>query len=306
MSTDPLPAANDSCAVELHAGPAADPAAPPELLIEVPHGATLARHFAATRSRLVSDLPRNLEDFFFVNTDVGAPECATRVAREFVSGGRGEGKALVIRGLVPRTFIDCNRDAGVALQGFHQAGFTPAIPPYVTAAGDREFLGRRYAAYQEVARAAYEQICGAGGRGLILHSYAPRSVGIERVEEDIVEQLHRAYSEELYESWPRRPDVDLISESDQGERLASPKLVEKVRAAYAAIGIQAEENATYRLHPATMGYRHSAEYPGQVLCVEISRALLAEPFDPFAEMRIGEEKVARICAPIVEALLSSR
>jgi len=301
-----IPAPNESCEVELHAGPRADPSAAPDLLIEVPHGATDALHFEATRCRLTTDLPENLREFFFVNTDVGAPECASWLARELASRDRGTCKTLVIRGLVPRTFIDCNRDAEVALEGFHQAGFTPAVPPYVKEPGDRELLGRLYSAYQEVARAAYEQVCGAGGRALILHSYAPRSVGIERVEEDIVEQLHRAYSEELYATWPQRPDVDLISESDQGERLAPLELVEEVRVAYAAAGIRAAQNETYRLHPATMGYRHSLDYPGQVLCIEISRGCLADPFEPFTEMRIGKQKVSRMCAPIAEALLRTR
>ncbi len=68
-------------------------------------------------------------------------------------------------------------------------------------------------------------------------------------------------------------------------------------------GIQAAENATYRLHAATMGYRYSALYPGRVLCMEVRRDLLADPFDPFAEMKIGASKVARIARVIAAAYL---
>ena len=43
-----------------------------------------------------------------------------------------------------------------------------------------------------------------------------------------------------------------------------------------------------------------------LLCIEISRALLADPFCPFEEMHIGREKVERMSGPIVEALLEAR
>jgi hypothetical protein len=66
---------------------------------------------------------------------------------------------------------------------------------------------------------------------------------------------------------------------------------------------QATENATYRLHAATMGYRYSALYPGRVLCMEVRRDLLADPFDPFAEMKIGASKVTRIARVTAAAYL---
>ena len=52
-----------------------------------------------------------------------------------------------------------------------------------------------------------------------------------------------------------------------------------------------------------MGYRHSTAYPECVLCIEISRALVADPFSPFEEMRIGPEKVERMSRPIGAACL---
>ncbi|MEI6129601.1 MAG: hypothetical protein WCR59_06000 [Planctomycetota bacterium] len=48
--------------------------APPQLLIEVPHGATRTEHFTTLAGWLHGDYPADLIDFFHVNTDVGAPE----------------------------------------------------------------------------------------------------------------------------------------------------------------------------------------------------------------------------------------
>ena len=72
---------NDVHEERLFAGPDAAPDAPPSLLIEIPHGATTAEHYLAARRRMRGDLPADLEQFFFVNTDAGAPECAERIAR---------------------------------------------------------------------------------------------------------------------------------------------------------------------------------------------------------------------------------
>ncbi len=291
------------CEVQALAAPAAPRAAAPDLLVEVPHGATTEGHFDALRRRMRSDLPADLRDFFFVNTDVGAPECALETARLFVHSPKAPAaprKALVLRGLLPRTFVDCNRILG-ATPG-SGAGLTPAIPAYVTAPEDVRLLEDLYGSYQRLASAAYEQVCGAGGLALILHSYAPRSVGIEHVDRDIVDQLHDAYRPERYETWPLRPAVDIISEDEEGACLAPRSLVLAIQESYARMGIHPTENATYRLHRETTGHRHSAQYPGRVLCVELNRELLADPFDPFSEMHIGEAKVQAMSAPLAAGL----
>ncbi|MCP3981583.1 MAG: N-formylglutamate amidohydrolase [bacterium] len=304
------------CEVEL-VGPGA--ASRPDLLIEIPHGASSAEHFSDLRARLVSEFPAGLEQFYFVNTDVGAPECAREIARRLVGEDPPERRFLedaprgarsrlssvaILRCLIPRTFVDCNRAMEVSTDEFREQQFTPAFPEYVTAEADVEILSGLYRRYQECARRAYEWICGDGGRALILHTYAPRSVEIHVIDHDIVSALRRAYEPELYETWARRPDVDVISESGDGASLASPELVAALERSYAKIGIDVTRNATYRLHPATMGYRHSIEYPERVVCMEINRALLADPFIPFVEMRIAAEKAARMAEPAAAALLS--
>lgn len=77
----PPPMANDSfdsipsvADVSFHWGAQAAPAAVPDLLLEIPHGATKASHFDDLAAELVGPFPADLRSFFFVNTDVGAPE----------------------------------------------------------------------------------------------------------------------------------------------------------------------------------------------------------------------------------------
>lgn len=281
------------------AGPDADAGTSPDLLIETPHGATRREHYEALRERLHGPFPDQLEAFFFVNTDVGSFETARRIA-ERVVGREPSRRVEVLRCLIPRTFIDCNRavepEAG-------PAEMTPAMPDYIRDGGDRKLLRSLHRRYVDVGDGLYRAVCGAGGLAVALHTYAPRSVGIDRVDDRIVEALRHAYAPERYERWPRRPQVDVISELSDGTPTAPRGLVEALKAGYARIGVEVAENATYRLYPSTLGQTRSVRYPGQVLCVELNRELLADPFSPFEEMRIGEEKASRMAAPLAEALL---
>ncbi len=319
---DGIASIQDVCEVTVIASPEADPSAVPDLLFEVPHGATRRSHFDAVRHQLSGDLPEDLVDFFFVNTDVGATEVARRVA-ELVAGlPAGSGlrdflgpdlrrqvarlpprKILVLRCLIPRTFIDTNRivDAGSVGSG---TGLSPAVHEYIREKQDAERLYLLYARYQSVAEAAYELVCGSGGLALIPHTYAPKTVSVESHDEGIGSALRKAYEPEQYEKWHRRPAVDILSEGPDGVKLAPPCLAEAIKSNYARIGIRATENVSYQLHPATMGYRRSERYPAQVLCLEIARDLLAEPFAPFEEMRIGERKVETMSAPVAAALVA--
>lgn len=271
----------------------------PTLLIELPHGATRTADYEALRGRLAGELPANLEAFFYVNTDIGTPECAEWLGRALAVEGFG---ALVLRCLVPRTFIDCNRVVAGSTPGAMVDGLTPAVAGYIEDAGDRALLEGLHREYHALTERAYQQLCGAGGLALQLHSYAPRSVGIDRVDAGIVAALRRAYEPEVFATWPERPAVDVICADGDGTMWAAPELVAAVRAAFAAIDVEARENATYKLHPATMGYQYARAYPGQVLCVELSRGLLADPFVPFGESPISARNVERMTRPLATAL----
>jgi hypothetical protein len=288
----------DVCEVEL----IGDPRNAPELLIEVPHGATLERHFDAIRGRLRGALPDDLVAFFFVNTDVGAPECARALAE---LSAPDHGSVLILRCLIPRTFADTNRllDAPADMG----AGITPCIPEYVVDPQDRRVLGELHAAYQDVARRAHAAVCGqARGRALLLHTFAPRTVQIEKLDSGIVDALRRAYAPGVYETWDLRPEVDVISGGADGESFAPHDLIEALRREYGELGIHVAENESYRLHPSTTGYVHSKRCPGRILCVELRRDLLASPFTPFEEMRIDPGLARRMAEPIARALRATR
>jgi hypothetical protein len=302
--TNPVQSVPGVCDVQCVPSDEASRESPPDLLIELPHGATRTTDFERVRRRLISELPDQLSAYFYVNTDVGSYECAREVARclnDLEGVDRVVRKVLILRSLIPRTFIDCNRI--LAPEAADAGEMTPAVPGYITASADRDLLQGLHVSYQAVARQAYDRVCGAGGMGLQIHTYAPRSVGIDRIDGNIVDVLREAYEPVTYQTWDKRPDVDIISETSDGTLLAPQGLVTSVKQAYARIGIEARENSTYRLHPETMGHHYSERFVGRVLCIEINRALLADPFSPFEEMHIGQAKVERMSAPIVEALI---
>jgi hypothetical protein len=293
VSSEPPRSIPDVCELErIH--PTADRGgAAPRLLIELPHGATRELDFERLRNRLHSDLPTDLREFFFVNTDVGCYETA-RVVAERVARHR-RCKVWILRSLLPRTLVDCNRLVGANPR---TTTMTPAIPEYVEHPADRRLLEQLHASYQEQAAAAYESVHRTGGLALQLHTYAPRSIRIDRIDGSIVKALRRAYEPAVYQQWERRPVVEIISEDVDGVSLASAAWVESVKGAYRTVGVEVAENRTYRLHGDTTGYVYAARFPGMVGCLEINREQLADPFVPFAEMRIAPEKAERMAGPI--------
>jgi hypothetical protein len=275
---------------------------PPDLLFEVPHGATLARHFDELRAELRGDYDATLREFFFVNTDVGAPELALAVARRFVAE-RPSGSALVVRCLLPRTFVDCNRDIdrGTAPAASKPGELTPGLPPWIVDAGDRELLLDRYFAYRDVVTAACAEVSGRGGLTVCTHTYAPRSIEVA-VDGDIVQSLRAAYAPDRIGRWALRPEVDLIVRDPDGRLLAAPHLIEHAERELSAAGIEVKQNGTYVLHPSTLAHSLAERYPGRTLCLEVRRDLLVD-FVPFVELIPRPADVERIAAPLCAALL---
>lgn len=268
--------------------------APPDLLIEIPHGATERAHYDAVRSQLRGPLPADLEAFFHVNTDVGAPELGAAIGRELAAAGRS---TLLVRCLVPRTFVDTNR----SLDADAPSGMSAGLPAYVTDPADRALLGELHAAYVAAVTPAYDSVCGAGGLALALHTYSPRSVEAT-IDADVAANLRRAYEPAVYRTWPLRPEVDLITATPEGEELAPAGLPEAVAAALEEVWIETGRNASYTLHPATQGLLFARRHPGRVLCLEARRDLLGTPWRPFAPTRVGPRKVLRLARPIAHAL----
>jgi hypothetical protein len=79
-------------------------------------------------------------------------------------------------------------------------------------------------------------------------------------------------------------------------------VLKQLRERVAELGWQMGDSTTYPLHPSTLAWEHNAQCPGRTLCLEVRRDLLADPFEPFAQMQICPDKVARIAKPLAEAL----
>lgn len=283
------------------AGAQALESGPPDWLIEIPHGATRAVHFEALAAKLRGPLLDGLIDFFFVNTDAGAPELALALADRIVAA-RPQQRVRIITCQVPRTFIDCNRIIDLDPSHYKAGGVTPGVAPYFQDPDDLALLKALYDVYARVTSEAFEQVCGAGGQGLMLHTYAPRSVDVS-VDEHIVRSLRWAYEPERVHTWPLRPQVDIIARDLDGHLHAEPARVEAIQAAFQAAGMDATVSQTYPMHPSTLAWRHAQRHPRRTLCVEVRRDLLADPFTPFAEMHIGPQKVARVADALAAGLL---
>ncbi|MBK8980016.1 MAG: hypothetical protein IPM29_29300 [Planctomycetes bacterium] len=303
--SEPLPAASvrsieSVCEVVSRGDPAAD--GPDRLVLEVPHGATRAAHFESLRAELRGEFPADLRDFFFVNTDVGAPELAVRIAELFV-GAAPRRHATVVRCLVPRTFVDCNRvvDPSTGPQTSRAGQVTPGLHAWVTDPADRALLLGRHGDYARVVRAAFDAVCGAGGHGLMVHSYAPRDIDVP-VDESIVQRLRDEYRPARIGSWPLRPDIDLIADDPGGVRLASASLVSGLSRALGAAGLEVAISRSYALHPATLAHALACRHPDRTLCFEVRRDLLVGDFVPFRELIARPELVERLAAPVAAAL----
>jgi hypothetical protein len=279
------------------AGPSARRTA--DLLIEVPHGATDTADFSRLAEQLGSPLPDGLSDFFHVNTDAGAPELAVALAEHLVQHDPTKA-VVVLRCRVPRTFIDCNRRLDATADELKAGKVTPGLMPWVTAEADRALLLDMARAYLSAVDAAAAEVMPAGGAMLLLHTYAPRTVGVE-VDLNIVASLRDAYSAEKADSWPLRPEVDLIGTTVEGVSLTPPQVVATLRAGLASAGLKLGEGESYPLHPSTVAHGHVVRWPGRVLCVEVRRDLLADPFRPFMQQRISPAKLSRLAGPFADA-----
>jgi len=285
-------------------GAAASLDAEADLLVEVPHGADRAAHYEAVKAELHGPLPDQLEHFFFVNTDVGAWQLGLWVAEEVVRR-QPHRTVELIRCLVPRTFIDTNRQPGERGGHLGKGGMTPGLQPYVHHPDDQRWLRGLHERYTAVVAEAMERVVGAGGHALIPHTYGKVTMGIERVDDDIVRSLHWAMDPVRADTWPVRPEVDIIHTTADGTSLAPAGMVDALAAAYRADGHQVELGGTYYLHPATTGFAWCDRYPGRILTLEVRRDLLVEHYTPFAEMQVRDDAIERFGTPLAQVLCSS-
>lgn len=293
------------CTVEHLRGSAAAADAPPDLLLEVAHGATRATDFDALRAQLRGTYAADLREFYFVNTDVGAPELARAIAARVVQH-QPRRSALLVRCLLPRTFVDCNRRIERDAVGSASAAgeMTPGLPEWVQEPDDRQLLLDRYFAYRELVEAAFARVHAGGGLTLFVHTYAPRSIDVP-VDADIVRSLRAAYAVERLGSHRLRPAIDLLSHDPDGRELACRPLAQRAEAELAAAGFEVARNATYALHPVTLAAGFATRPPASTLCFEVRRDLLLPEFVPFVELHADPERVARVAAPLAAAVLTT-
>jgi hypothetical protein len=269
------------------------------LLIDVPHGATTTHDFESLASQLESPLPRDLIDFFYVNTDTGAPELALAIANAIVADAPDTAVAIT-RSRIPRTFIDCNRVIDASPEAFKEGGVAPGLMPWITTAADRALLRARYDAYQSVVQAAMAMLAPDGAM-LLMHTYAPRTVGVE-VDLNIVDSLHAAYAPDVETTWPLRPELDVIGRALDGTLMAPADVMAALTRELASIDHKLGDSSTYALHPSTLGWHHAVALPGRCLCLEARRDLFVERFIPFAEASIDPHRTAALASPIARAL----
>jgi hypothetical protein len=287
--------------VELIRGADADPDAVPELLVEVPHGADERRHYDALRARLVGDLPEDLHLFFHLNTDVGAHAYGRATALAWLDM-HPDRSALIVRSLIPRTFVDCNRFAAYRGGNLDAGALTPGIPSYVRHEADLALLMERHRAYVEVATRAFADVCGGGGLALVPHTYGPRTLGIDAIDDDIVAKLCWACEPERHDTWPLRTEVDLLTRDGDGKLFAPEGVEDVLISRFADAGWTAKANDTYFLHSSTLGHAWSVAYPGRVLSLEIRRDLLVQEWRPFEEMLAlpdACDRVAKVLAGVL-------
>jgi N-formylglutamate amidohydrolase len=287
--------------VEILRGKDAREGAPPDFLVEVPHGADAQIHYDTHRAQLTGQLPDDLDVFFHMNTDVGAWPYGRATAQKLVEISPSR-TALLVRALIPRTFIDCNRPADHQGGRLDEGQLTAGIPAYVKNADDKEHLRTMHRAYVDVAAAAYNAVCARGGLALSPHTYGPRTLGIQTVDDTIVDQIRWAAAPERVDTWSERADIDLLTRDADGTLFAPEGLEEELLQAFTRAGYNTKANDTYNLHAATLGYTWSLAHPGQVLCLEVRRDLLVKHWSWTEETHADDAKCARVADVLAPAL----
>lgn len=273
---------------------------PADLAVEVPHGADQQRHFEELADKLKSDLPNELVRFFFANTDVGAFDYGLQVAERVVAAGPGR-RVVVIRCLIPRTLIDTNRRIDAA-DTLATGGMTPGMAPYINHPDDQQLLSTLHRRYLEVGASHLRPTAEAGGFLLLPHSYGPRTMGIAKVDAQIVDNLRAASQPGVWESWPLRPEVDLLVHDGDGKTHAPMQLVERLVRDFAAVELTAELSSTYTLNSAAQAWQWAAEFADQTLCIEVRRDLLVRRFSLLEPMFADPAKVERVVGPLTVAI----
>jgi len=287
--------------IEVLRGSKAKSDAPPDFLVEVPHGADAQHHYDTHRKKLEGLLPDELDVFFHMNTDVGAWPYGRATAERLLEIDPRR-TALLMRALIPRTFIDCNRPADHKGGRLDEGQLTAGIPSYVRDTQDIAHLRTIHRQYVDMAREAYALVCGRGGLALSPHTYGPRTLGIQSVDDQIVQSIRWAVDPVRVDTWPERTHVDLLTRDNDGVCYAPEGIEGELLDAFTRAGYETKANDTYNLHPATLGFVWSTEHPGKVLCLEVRRDLLVKSWSWTSETEADDAKCAKIADVLAPAI----
>ena len=172
-------------------------------------------------------------------------------------------------------------------------------------ADDVALLVSLHRAYVARVEAAYADICGRGGLAFSPHTYGPYVLPIAKIDRDIVPALRACHASDVRPTLAVRPEIDLLTRTQDGVRHAPEGLVDLLIARLTDAGFLPVEASTYTLHPSTQLWRFVMAHPGQVFALEVRRDLLVASYEPVDAMRVDQAKVARVSAPIADAILAS-
>lgn len=274
-------------------------AGPPDLLVEVPHGADQRTHYDALAAQMKSALPADLFKFFHANTDIGAWAYGRAVAEQVLAARPGR-RALLVRCLIPRTLIDANREVAAA-DSLATGGLTGAVPPYVDHPDDLRLLHSLHARYVALIDSAYDAAC-ADGMALSPHTYGPYLLPIAKIDHQIVEHLVAAHAPDVLPTLGVRAEVDLLTDTAEGQQLSDLTLTDEVESGLRGAGLEVVRNGSYRLLPGSQTFRQSARHPGRVLCLEVRRDRLVERYTALEPMTLDASSVERVARPIASAI----
>lgn len=275
------------------------PNAAHHLILEAPHAASTAQW--SFWRQWCPEPWEGMDDLFWCTTDQGITELLGVMMGQLRQRWPGL-SVSVIRGLIPRTFGDLNRQWSThARPGPRHTG---ALAPQLTSAQHVEALTHVIEQYHQRVTSLLDNAAQTS-RVIYMqcHTYAPITVRTRPGQRPHL-ALRRAYGENQVGRYPKRPKMQLMTapSDDRQARLSNSRWVEGIIKHYQSVAVDVSENQPFALHPLTRLTERVTQWAPAALGVEWSRASLAERYLPFDVMHFDDENLRQWSAPMVDAL----